>query len=84
MKYIIYSDPNSFGMQTPIIFPDWVKHKDAAEGKEEVISGGFVDIFYDEEKERISCRCHGEATSLGVRCEKDDNTIISCALRLEQ
>jgi hypothetical protein len=62
MKYIRFKNE-----PTLILFPDWMAHSDAANGRE-VSSAGFVDTD--------TWTCYGESVSLGVASNPTSDTPI--------
>ena len=73
MKYVIndYS-----GIETPIIFPDWVSHD--TYGNFNTISAGFVR--FNSPTDIVT---FGKSTSLGKQSRNEDANIIKRALAFE-
>ena len=76
-KYIIF---RAGGMETPILFPATLQHRDVAEKfsewKWESISAGFVDR--DEASGKI--RAFGESLTLMLKSRPEDTDLISVLL----
>jgi len=70
-KYIVYMDEEA-GTETPVLFPDYVKHSDMALGFDKVLSAGFVMITPP------TAVAYGESTSLKKKSDpKRDSHIIT-------
>ena len=79
------------GVNTPILFPNYVTHSDIAKvfgGKEKVLSAGFFEVGAKPDKDdldNISVSVFGESTSLGKKVNKDkDQFFIKRLLRKQE
>jgi hypothetical protein len=60
---------------SPVVFNECITHADAAIGLGVIKSAGFLNVTFDTEKERFECFPYGESISLGVKCDKEADTI---------
>jgi len=73
VKYIIVT---SMGIETPIVFSDFLKHSEVA-GNREVISAGFVQFgLVDPTDEDIEATCYGMSTSLDIESRPEEDSKI--------
>jgi len=86
VKYIVVKD--EYDNETPVIFGANFQHSDIARdicGKENVVSGGFVDIIDLDEYEQYDsgiCVKHklsawGESVSLRKKSRKEDSDLLN-------
>ena len=67
------------GVNTPILFPNYVNHSDIAKafgGKDKVLSAGFFEVGAKPDKDdldNISVSVFGESTSLGKEVDIDND-----------
>jgi hypothetical protein len=79
MKYIILdANPYTHDLETPVLFPEWLTHKNVAQAFPgvSVISAGFV------KHAAHGVVCHGESTSLGLRPRMEDAELIEQCLNV--
>lgn len=75
-KYIMIK---SCGLDTPVIFPEWLGHDEAARmvfDKSSILSAGFVTISKDEHG-TIEAHCGQESVSLKIKSRPEDSDIIT-------
>lgn len=77
MKYVVIE---SHGVESPIIFPEWIKHDEVLKGHEKVVSAGFCSFSVGENGDgstNPSVDCWGRSVSLKVksRGEEDEDLI---------
>jgi hypothetical protein len=83
-KYIIIE---SDLIETPIVFPVWLKHSDVAAGitggdVSKVLSAGFVTVIPMRDYV-IQVNCFGRSESLNVESKESDGLLIARALEIE-
>lgn len=79
-KYIMIQ---SGGLDTPVIFPAWLGHDEAARmvfDKSSILSAGFVTISKDENG-AIKAYCSRESVSLKIKSRPEDTEILTHYLR---
>jgi hypothetical protein len=69
-KYIIIEKSCN---DLPIIFPEFINHRDMVNPNDKVISAGFVK-FYVNESGNVDISCYGESVSLDVKSRGDIDT----------
>jgi len=78
-KYLILDNLSSFGnTDGPVIFPEFETHKAVANrygGKEHVIAAGFVQIYVEEGKLKVSCFGSSQGLKASSRGEDDARMI---------
>jgi hypothetical protein len=83
MKYVIVEDFS--GLTFPIIFPEFVKHRDMVSQYVKPVAAGKVFLHEKEDENGenvITAFCQGEAISLGVKSRgKEDNELIERAFK---
>ncbi len=79
-KYIVFEDP--YGLETPVIFPEWVDHGNVRMGGK-VISAGFVTFIGTSTPANtittsnlIEAHCGGESVGLRVKSRPEDSLLI--------
>lgn len=70
MKYIVFTD-EGLGLETPIIFPIWLNHRDVAVRLgltvEKIVSAGFFN----------GNKCYGNSHSLDIPSREQDSLLIT-------
>lgn len=73
MKYIIYAN-KQLKIETPIIFPNFLNHRDIAEKIDPdlaIISAGFCNLYNSE------FRIYGRSQSLNLDSRKEDRELLN-------
>ena len=68
------------GLETPIIFPEWIAHSDIAQvtinPKVKLLSAGFCYVTTNSRDEAI-VYAQGESISLRIKSRKEDSEILN-------
>ena len=78
-KYIVFED--QYGLETPVIFPDWVNHDSIKLQGGKVVSAGFVNLTGTNvpadtivQSNLIEVGCHGESVNLKVKSRPNEDS----------
>lgn len=78
MKYIVYI--GDFGLEIPVIFPDFVNHNEIIPKFKKAVSAGIINLHEEEDENgenQITAFCSGQSISLGIKSRgKEDNELV--------
>lgn len=75
MKYVVIL--SSYGVESPIILPEWMNHSDVIQPHHKVVSAGFCRFHIDQnETQNVNCWGRSHTLNIGNRGTEDEELLL--------